>query len=194
MSFNLIQFAAWTGLRTGELFALTWQDIDIKKKLCLVNKSITRGKLKPTTKTYKERTIELLPKAVEALVSQKKYSFLAGEQVFLQHDTKSPFTKDDQLRKRVWLHATKKSGVRHRKPYQLRHTFASTLLSAGANPMWVASQMGHADWGMIRKVYGKWIPQETSEADRMAVIFNERNANLNTSTTLGEAKKALSYE
>jgi integrase len=31
------------------------------------------------------------------------------------------------------------------------------MLSEGKNPMWVASQMGHADWGMIRKVYGRWI-------------------------------------
>jgi len=190
MSLNLIQFAAWTGLRTGELFALTWKDIDIKKKECRVNKSITRGELKSAPKTSSGfRTIELLPKALKALINQKKYSFLAGDHVFLQHDTKEPFTQDDQLRKRVWLRAIKKSGVRYRKPYQLRHTFASTLLSAGANPMWLAQQMGHADWGMIRKTYGKWIPQETSEADRMAAIFNERNGGLNTSATLRETKK-----
>ena len=47
----------------------------------------------------------------------------------------------------------------YRYPYQTRHTYASTLLSAGENPMWVAQQMGHADWGMIRKVYGRWIPE-----------------------------------
>jgi integrase len=31
------------------------------------------------------------------------------------------------------------------------------MLSRGENPMWVAQQMGHKDWGMIRKVYGRWI-------------------------------------
>jgi integrase len=31
------------------------------------------------------------------------------------------------------------------------------MLSAGENPMWVAQQMGHRDWGMIRKTYGRWI-------------------------------------
>jgi len=30
----------------------------------------------------------------------------------------------------------------------------------GADPIWLASQLGHSDWGMIRKVYGKWIPGE----------------------------------
>lgn len=43
-------------------------------------------------------------------------------------------------------------------PYQTRHTFASTLLSRGENPLWVAQQMGHKDWGQIIKIYGQWIP------------------------------------
>ena len=32
------------------------------------------------------------------------------------------------------------------------------LLTAGEDPMWVARQMGHSDWGMIRKVYARWLP------------------------------------
>jgi integrase len=31
------------------------------------------------------------------------------------------------------------------------------MLTQDKNPMWVAAQMGDADWGMIRKVYGRWI-------------------------------------
>ncbi|GIU31441.1 hypothetical protein L2719_12260 [Shewanella schlegeliana] len=27
----------------------------------------------------------------------------------------------------------------------------------GADPSWLAGQMGHSDWGMIRKIYAKWI-------------------------------------
>jgi hypothetical protein len=30
------------------------------------------------------------------------------------------------------------------------------MLTAGESPMWVAQQMGHSDWGMIRRVYGRW--------------------------------------
>jgi integrase len=48
--------------------------------------------------------------------------------------------------------------VRYRNPYQTRHTYASMMLSAGEHPMWVAQQMGHSDWGMIRKVYGRFLP------------------------------------
>jgi integrase len=53
--------------------------------------------------------------------------------------------------------ALQRANDKYRTPYQTRHTFASMLLSRGENPLWVAEQMGHKDWGMIRKVYGRWI-------------------------------------
>jgi integrase len=50
--------------------------------------------------------------------------------------------------------------VRYRNPYQTRHTYASTLLSANENPWWVAKQMGHVDVEMVFRHYGKWIPNK----------------------------------
>ena len=38
-------------------------------------------------------------------------------------------------------------------------TYASTLLTNGANPFWLAQQMGHVDAEMVFKRYGKWIPK-----------------------------------
>jgi integrase len=58
----------------------------------------------------------------------------------------------------MWVPAMKKAGVRYRRPYQTRHTYASMMLSAGEHPMWVAKQMGHSDWTMIARVYGRWMP------------------------------------
>ena len=42
----------------------------------------------------------------------------------------------------------------------MRHTYASTLLTAGANPWYVAQQLGHVDVEMVFKVYGKFISQD----------------------------------
>lgn len=56
-----------------------------------------------------------------------------------------------------------------RYPYQTRHTYASMMLSAGENPMWVAQQMGHSDWAMIRRVYGRWMPDENDLSGGAAV-------------------------
>jgi len=172
---RMVMFASWTGLRTGELFALTWQDIDLTRRTCRINKSITRGELKSSPKTDASfREVDLLPVTLDILTQQKPHSFLANKQIWLQEDG-TPFTVDKQFREKVWVFALKKAGIQYRPPYQLRHTYASTMLSAGANPMWVAKQMGHADWGMIRKIYGKWIPQGFSEADRMAEKLGQKS-------------------
>ena len=82
-----------------------------------------------------------------------------------------PWETDGQIRKTAWSHALKKAGVRYRNPYQTRHTFASTLLMAGENPLWVAQQMGHKDWGMIRKRYGRWIPEVDATAGGKVMHF-----------------------
>ncbi|RZM77112.1 hypothetical protein C3B51_17170 [Pseudoalteromonas rubra] len=45
----------------------------------------------------------------------------------------------------------------------MRHFFASQMLMAGADPAWLAKQLGHKDWGMIRKVYARWVLEEKPE-------------------------------
>lgn len=108
--------------------------------------------------------MKLFPPALDALADQKQFSLLANGRVFLNPRTNQPWETDGQIRKTLWEPALKKAGVIYRNPYQTRHTYASTLLSAGENPLWVAQQMGHKDWGMIRKRYGRWIPDVDSSA------------------------------
>nr|WP_249418558.1 tyrosine-type recombinase/integrase [Citrobacter freundii] len=49
--------------------------------------------------------------------------------------------------------------MRRRTPYQTRHTFACWALSAGANPSFIASQLGHEDAQMVYRVYSSWIKE-----------------------------------
>lgn len=168
---NLIQFAIWTGLRTSELIALEWGDIDTKAGLVRVRRAcVNKHTKQPKTKAG-ERDVKLFPPALEALLSQKQFSFLAGQQVFLNPRTNTAWETDAQIRKTLWAPALKKAGIIYRNPYQTRHTYASTLLSAGENPLWVAQQMGHKDWGMIRKRYGRWIPEVDSSAGGKVMLF-----------------------
>ena len=44
--------------------------------------------------------------------------------------TNSPWESDAQIRKTLWEPLCKRAGVRYRNPYQVRHTYASTLLTA----------------------------------------------------------------
>jgi len=155
---NVFQFAFWTGLRTSELIALRWGDVNLGKGLAYIRRTRTRAEEKDRTKTESGvRQLQLLPPARDALLAQRKHTGKAGP-VFLNPRTGEPWKHDGPLRKTAWRHVVKAAGVRYRTAYTTRHTFASTMLSMGMPPMWVAQQMGHRDWGMIRKVYGRWIP------------------------------------
>ena len=154
---NLFQFAFWTGLRTSELIGLRWQDIDFANDRFYVRVAVV-GKQEKTTKTVSGvRTVEFNEQSLSAALNQQK---ITGGSLRVFHDdrTGAPWASDQVIRKRIWMPSLKAAGLDYRNPYQTRHTFASIMLSQGKNPLWVAQQMGHKDWGMIRKVYGRWIP------------------------------------
>lgn len=164
---NLVQFALWSGLRTSELVALDWGDVDWIRGEVVISKAMTQaaGGVAEMTKTSAgRRSVKLLRPALEALKSQKTHTFLADQEIFQNPRTLERWTGDQPIRKTMWMPAMKKSGVRYRRPYQTRHTYASMMLTAGEHPMWVAQQMGHTDWTMIARVYGRWMPSANIDA------------------------------
>lgn len=171
---NLVQFAFWTGMRTSELVALDWGDVDWLRGEVHVSRAMTqaaKGKAEVTKTVSGKRSIKLLGPALEALKAQKAFTFLAGGEVFQNPKTAERWAGDGPIRKTMWAHALKKAGVRYRRPYQTRHTYASMMLSAGEHPMWVAQQMGHSDWTMIARVYGRWMPSDQSQAGDKAELM-----------------------
>lgn len=168
---NLYQFAFWTGLRTSELVALDWSHIDWKREVVKVTRAKTQiaQDFEGTKTKAGKREVRLLPPALAALKDQKAYTFKKHQEIFQDPRYGERWKGDLQLRERFWKPAIKASGVRYRRPYQTRHTYASMMLSAGEPPMWVANQMGHSDQTMIFRVYGRWIPGTEPEAGHKAV-------------------------
>lgn len=168
----LIQFAFWSGLRTSELVALEWSDIDWQKKRLRISRAITqasRGEAETTKTTAGTRTIDLLPRAVAALKAQKAISYLHPTgRVFLNPRTGEPWTGDQAIRKTLWAHALKRAGVRYRRPYQTRHTYASMMVSAGEPLAWISKQMGHTSVVTTARIYASWIPVTNSQAGMLA--------------------------
>ncbi len=168
---NLFQFAFWTGMRTSELIALEWGDVDFKRGIIKVSRASVRKIVKVPKTQSGEREVKLLGQALEALNAQKLFTFLAQKRIFHNPKTNLPWETDGQIRKSAWIPLLKAANVPYRNPYQTRHTYASMMLSAGENPMWVAHQMGHKDWGMIRKRYGRWIPDVDPVAGSKATLY-----------------------
>jgi len=174
---NLIQFALWTGLRTSELIALNWRDVDWQRSTIRVRKAMTRAARgnaeKPKTSAGR-RDVKLLPPALAALNQQKAFTQLKGEEIFQNPNMGGRLPEPRRWRGdneiwRIWQTTIRNAKIRYRNPYQTRHTYASMMLSAGEHPMWVAKQMGHADWTMIARVYGHWMPDADLSAGTRAV-------------------------
>lgn len=180
----MVKFLAWTGLRHGELKALAWEDIhidenDLKKSRISVKFNLTReGTLKRVKTKAGIRKVALLPAALEVLKELKKHSYylppreeeihannqksikIDRRRIFLRRGNE-PFKRPELTNTAdMWKDWLKSAGLTHRPPYQLRHTYASRMLMKGANPIWLAKQMGHKDTSMIFKVYGDWIDNE----------------------------------
>jgi integrase len=152
---NYFEFAFFTGLRTSELLAVRWEDIDWNLAVIRVCRAKVENEVK-STKTASVRDVELNSRALAALGRQKKISLLAGKEIFINPNTGEAIGKDNIVRA-PWTRALRKSGIRYRNPYQTRHTFATLNLMAGANPMWVSRQMGHTTMKMLLEVYSRWI-------------------------------------
>jgi len=156
---NLFQFAFETGMRSSELCALRWKDIDFVGKSASVSCAMVVGVIKGTKTKAGTRTIELSSDALSALADQKRFTFLHSEYVFHDPKTEQPWAGADAIRKKAWVPTLKKAGVRYRHPYQTRHTYATKHVSQGRNLFWLASQMGHKGPEMLFRHYGSYMKE-----------------------------------
>lgn len=156
---HFYQFAFATGLRTGEQLGLTWQDVDFDKQRIYIRRSVVQGHEAKTKTASSNRTHSLRPDALAVLKLIRQYhpNPTPTERVFLDPRNMKPWKYDGVPRERFWKKALEAAKVPYQCPYTCRHTYASTMLTAGKDPAWLAKQMGHKDWGMIRLIYARWI-------------------------------------
>ncbi|ELY2765897.1 DUF3596 domain-containing protein [Cronobacter malonaticus] len=185
---NLWSLAVYTGMRHGELAALAWEDIDLKAGTITIRRNYTKlGDFTlPKTQASTNRVIHLIQPAISVLKNQAEMTRLGTQhridvQLREYGRTESQdctFVFNPQLVRRCkhvgyfykvdsigdsWDAAIKLAGIRRRKAYQSRHTYACWSLSAGANPSFIASQMGHASAQMVFNVYGAWMADSSIE-------------------------------
>ncbi|MCM7536472.1 site-specific integrase [Enterobacter hormaechei] len=154
---NLFRFAIQTGLRSSELCALRWRDIDFVSRTAHVQNASVVGVIKGTKTKAGTRKVELTEEALKALASQKLVTFMRNETIFEDPKTNKPWANADAIRKKAWIPTLRKAGIRYRNPYQTRHTYATKHISQGANLFWLAGQMGHKGPEMLFRHYGRYL-------------------------------------
>lgn len=152
------------GARTGELIGLRWSDV--VGDTLRIERSVYRGK-DGSTKTHQSRSV-LLTKEAQRLLKGHTSSRFGGAHVFL-NQYGEPFHNDRGLTFAFRL-ACSRAGVRYRRPYYCRHSFATRALMAGCQPSWVASQLGDRLETVLRH-YARWI---TGDRDRAELAKLER--------------------
>lgn len=175
---NLIEFSFFTGMRPSEVISLQWKDIDHRRGLARVERARTFGE-EHETKTFKVRDVELNVRAKTALSRQKAHTFMKDGYVFENPVTGEPYTEERPIRRAYWNPALNALGIRQRTFYQTRHTYATLNLMAGANPMWVARQLGHVNMNMVLTVYSKWIDgaDKSKERGKIDAMFTDTATN-----------------
>lgn len=141
-----------TGLRQGELFALTWEHVDLRLKTLTVLASHSKGN--------STRTIPLNAEAVAVLTTIKPTK--PAGLVF-----KSPITGDRFNNvKKAWGEVTKAAKLESLRWHDLRHDFASQLVMRGVPLYTVQKLLGHANSRMTQR-YAKLAPGALADAVAM---------------------------
>lgn len=193
---NMWSLAVYTGIRHGELVSLAWEDIDLKAGTMTIrrNHTLTKEFTLPKTEAGTNRVINLIQPAIDVLRSQaemtrlgKQYevtvklreygrcemhpcTFVFNPQVVTRNSLAGHHYAVGSINQN-WETAMRRAGIRYRKAYQSRHTYACWSLAAGANPNFIAKQMGHSDAQMVYRVYGSWMAENNMD---QVTILNQK--------------------
>lgn len=161
----------YTGLREGELLALTPSDLNLSAGTLSVSKTyqrIHREDVITTPKTPKSNRIVTLPAALcDAL-----RDYMREEGPESPGDRLFPCTKDFLYRE--MRRGCEKTGVKRIRVHDLRHSHASLLVEMGFSPLLIAERLGHETVQTTLNIYSHLYPNKQAEvAGRLNGIMQE---------------------
>lgn len=174
---TLITLAITTGMRRGELLALTWDDIDLVEGRVQIRRTVNRygadaGYVVSEPKTAKGRRSIILPSFVRDLLQQhrlhqQELKVQAGE-TWQEHglvfaSTIGTFFHPNRLLKE-FNELLREAGLPHVRFHDLRHSAATLLLTMGVHPKVVQEILGHSDISMTLDIYSHVLPTMQQEA------------------------------
>lgn len=156
-----IRFAAATGLRASEQWALRWRHIDVKARTVTVEERVDAfGDFDTTKSEAGKRTVPLSKALAAELAARRKGSAFLGEDDFVFPNSDGGFTRHTLFTKRRWKPLIEKAKVADIGWHALRHFAVSTWIEAGLQPKAVQTLAGHATYNITMNRYGHMFPSE----------------------------------
>lgn len=157
----------FAGLRTGEILVLKWEDIDLENNIIKVRRAKRQG-VEGNPKTASSiRDVEIIDILLPYLQNHLKYKIDESEYMFNSWH-KQPFADFGCLAKTYWQPIFEELDIQYRNPYQMRHTFASMMISNGEDILWVSKMLGHTNSAITLTMYARYI--ENKEKKRGAFL------------------------
>ena len=150
----------WTGMREGELLALSPADIDLDNKLISINRTYQRigGKdVFTSPKTRKSKRKIPIPDFLCQKLSdyiQSRYMLDADERLF-------PVTKS--YLSHEMIRGCKNTGVKKIRIHDIRHSHASLLINQGCDALMLADRLEHEKVSTTLNTYSHLFPHKQQE-------------------------------
>lgn len=170
VSYYAFQILYWTGIRCGELLALTKADFDMEQRILKINKNyqVVNGKEMITT-----------PKTEKSIRQIDLPEFICDE---IQDYIDSLYRLDDDTRlfqiTKHYLHhemdrGSKKAGVKRIRVHDLRHSSCALLINLGYSPTQIADRLGHESISITERYSHLYPSVQRDMASRLNDVFKE---------------------
>lgn len=161
----------WTGVRIGELLALTPMDIDLENNVIHINKSYQRLNRKDViTEPKTPRSIRDI--SIPDFLAEDISDYLDSLYNPYSEGRIFPFTKhflENEMKR-----GCKESGVKKIRIHDLRHSHASLLVSLGFSPVEISDRLGHEKIETTIDTYSHLYPEtRTAIANKLNEKYKE---------------------
>ena len=170
VSYYAFQILYWTGIRCGELLALTRADFDLEKRTLRINKTyqVVKGKEMITSpKTEKSnRTIEL----PQFLCDEMRDYF---DSLYKVDEKSRVFVVTKSYMHHEMDRGAREAGVKRIRIHDLRHSSCALLIDLGYSPIQIAERLGHESITITERYSHLYPSVQRQMADRLDEAFKE---------------------
>ena len=145
----------WTGMRIGELLALTPKDFDPEASVLRINKSYHRyhgqDLISPPKTPKSKRTV-----FIHQSLNEEILEYLSENKQIREEDRMFPVSSDSV--RDILTRRSKTAGVKRIRIHDLRHSHASLLINMNITPLMVSERLGHEKVETTLNIYSHLYP------------------------------------